>query len=545
VGAIIILVLLAIGFIPKYLNNKSLSENATAVTTTPPEVEVVSAKFKTPNQLDLPGNIEAITTTSVQARSNGYVTKLYADIGTHVHAGQILADVQSPDLDQQLVQASSQTAQARATVTQSESEVQRLLAAQAQSVADLSHQKAAVIQAEAALDTAEAQRSQAEANLLVAKAALLRSNQQVKVQQAALNQAEAQYALATANVKRYTELLKEGFVAQQDFDTAEATYRTQGAAIASAKANVASAEADVRSAQETIKSNEDLVKAADGNINSAKANIKAAQANVTSSEAGLDAAKKSVTSGRYAVKANQATVGANLANENRYGVLQSFEHIVAPFDGVITVRNVDVGSLVAPGNTSPSDGSTSVPSSGLFGIARSDTLRIFVNIPQTNFALARVGTPVKISVREVPNQVFTGLIHQTAGAINEVTRTVQTEIRIPNPTGLLLPGMYAMIHISAGSQKELRVPSEALIFDAQGTRVMVVGPDGKLEGRKLVLGRDYGTEEQVVSGITDKDKLVSNPTDDLQDGMKVTVTEMAPDANAAAPAATTGGGKKS
>jgi RND family efflux transporter MFP subunit len=223
------------------------------------------------------------------------------------------------------------------------------------------------------------------------------------------------------------------------------------------------------------------------------------------------------------VQANQAAVGSNLANEKRYGVLRSFEHVLAPFAGIITSRNIDVGSLVTPGQTSPTDASNATPTTGLFGIARVDTLRMYVDIPQSNYEFGKPGTPVKITVRELPKYAFSGTVHQSAGAVNENTRTVQTEIRIPNPGGLLLPGMYALADFSAARQKKLRVPATALIVDAKGTRVVVVDSDNKIHFRNIVLGRDYGTEQDVVNGLNVTDKLVSNPSDELQEGMVVKV----------------------
>jgi RND family efflux transporter MFP subunit len=544
IGVIVLLILFVVGYLPKYRNSHELDSQVTNVAEAPPEVAVIYPRMAAPEPLNLPGNIEAVSTTSVQARTTGYVEKLYVDIGSRVKAGQVLADIQSPDVDQQLAQAGSQVEQSKATVTQSQSEVQRLVAAVAQSRADILHQKAGIAQAEAAVESAAARKSQAQAGLMVAKAALLRSQEQVNVQNAALTQAEAQYALASASLKRYAALLAKGFVSQQDYDQAQATYRTQGATISSAKANIAAAVADVKAAEETIKSNEDLVASAEADRRSAIANVKAADANLASSQASLEAAQSSVNSGRYTVAANQAAVGASQANRQRYNVLTSFEHVTAPFPGIITTRNVDVGSLVSPGTTAPSDASSTTPNTGLFGIARDDTLRIYVDIPQTDYALAKPGTVATIKVRELPRYSFAGTVRQSSGAISESTRTVQTEIRVPNPNDLLLPGMYAMVDFSSGSEKELRVPADALIIDGKGTRVVVVDPQGKIHYRLVTLGRDYGTESAVINGLKLGDRLVANPTDDLTEGEKVTVAKNPPGgtANGGATAGGTGAG---
>jgi RND family efflux transporter MFP subunit len=389
--------------------------------------------------------------------------------------------------------------------------------------ADISHQEAGIAQTQAALESARSRKAQAEADLSQAKAKVLQAAQQILVQKAALNQAEAQFALSSANVKRYAGLLQQGFVAQEDYDQAEATFQTNSASIDSAKASIEAAQADKRAAEEVVHSNEALVKAAASDELSAIANVRAARAMLASSQANLAAAKSSVNASRATVQANVAAVGSSVANENRYQVLRSFDHVVAPFDGIITARNVDVGSLLSPGGSSGTDASNATPTTGLFGIARVDTLRIYVNVPQSDYQWARNGTEVKVSIRELPDQKFTGVVHESAGALDTATRTLLTEIRLPNRNGLLLPGMYATATFSGADEKKIRVPSNTLIVDAKGTRVAVVDADNKIHFKQVVLGRDYGTEAEVVSGVSATDRLVSNPTDDLQEGHAVQV----------------------
>jgi multidrug efflux system membrane fusion protein len=518
IGLIILIVAFLIGYLPKRRNSEKIDVAAQDLSKGAPEVETVEPRLASAGPLNLPGTIQALLTTSVQARANGYITKMYVDIGSRVKAGQVLADIQSPDVDQQLVQAGAQTEQSRATVSQSQADVQRLNAGVIESEADLAHQRAAIVQSQAAVSGSVAKKEQAEAGLLQSKAALLKSLEQVKVQQAGLSQAEAQFALAGANRKRYTELLAQGFVSQQDYDQAEATFRTQGATIASAKANISAAEADVKAAQEVVRSSEDLIRSAESDRQAAIANLKAAQASLQSSAASLLAAKSSVVAQKSTVNANVAAVGSSVANQARFGVLKSFEHVVAPFDGIITARNVDVGSLVTPGVTSATDANSSVPATGLFGIAKFDILRVYVNVPQSSYRLATVGTRANISVREFPKNAFTGVVHQQAGALDTSTRTLLTEIRVPNPRGVLLPGMYALVQFSGTNQKSIRVPAEALLIDAQGTRVVIVKADNKIHYQDVVLGRDYGTESDVTNGVSLGDRLVSNPTDDLKEG---------------------------
>ena len=229
--------------------------------------------------------------------------------------------------------------------------------------------------------------------------------------------------------------------------------------------------------------------------------------------------------GLSTVNANRAQVNSSVANAQRYTVLRGFEHVVAPFDGVITARSVDIGSLVNPG-TATSTASSATQAAGLFGIARGDILRIYVNLPQSAFQWATPGTQVTVTVRELPKRKFVGTIFQAAGALNENTRTLQTEIRLPNPDGVLLPGMFAdVVFAPPIDAKTLRVPSNVLLIDSHGTRVIVVDDQNRaLLTTPVVLGRDYGTSIEILSGIGPSDRLLS-PTrnDDVKDGGQVNV----------------------
>jgi RND family efflux transporter MFP subunit len=523
IGIVVLALLFIAGLAPKLKNDRQLAAAANEAANTPPEVETVMPHLAATGGLTLPGDIQAIRETAVQARTSGYISKLYVDIGSRVKAGQVLAEIESPDVDQQVMQANADTAKSRATVGQSQSDVARLQAGVVQSYADVARQKAAILQAKAALVGSTAKRIQAEAGLSQAKAILLQNKHQVAVQTAGLSQAQAQYALAAANAKRYANLLAGGFVAQQDYDQAEATYRTTAAAIDAARASIEASKADVEAAEQSVHSNEALVRSARADEQSAAANVSAAQAGYDSVVAMLNAAKSSVQASKATVTANQAAVASSAANANRYEVLRSFEKVVAPFDGVITSRNVDEGSLVSPGNIVAASAVTSTPNVGLFGIARSDTLRIFVNLPQTDYQRARVGAKALIAVRELPKRRFEGTVAQSAGALSSDSRTLLTEVRLTNPDGVLLPGMYAEVTFPGGGQKFLRVPASTLVIDAKGTRVVVVGSDNHIHFRKVTLGRDYGTETEVLQGLQPTERLVANPTDDLQDGQTVEV----------------------
>jgi len=210
----------------------------------------------------------------------------------------------------------------------------------------------------------------------------------------------------------------------------------------------------------------------------------------------------------------------------------------APFDGVITARNVDVGSLVTAGGATAAPSPTAtVTTTGLFGLARTEELRIQVSVPQAYFQSISAGTKVVVTVQELPGRKFPGEVTMMSGALDSVSRTRMTEIRLKNPQGILLPGMFAQVSFATGVKEHvLRVPANALAIGADGTRVAIVRPDNTLHFQPVQLGRDFGNEAEVLSGLGGKERLVSNPSSDLHEGMKVEVThviEATPAANAA------------
>jgi len=525
IGVAILVVLFLIGMIPKIMNNRRLNAQAKTMANSAPIVQAARPRLTAPDSVVLPGNIEAIKETSVQSRTTGYVAKLHVDIGSHVTAGEDLADVESPDVDQQLAQAQAQTSQSQATVGQSVAQTQSLAASVLGSQAEVHHQEAALIQAKAALAGSRSAKEQAESNLMGARARVAQSVHQVEVQRQALSQAQASYNFDLANVRRYAQLLEGGYVAQQDYDQALTTYKNGTSAVTSAKASVESARADQAANEEAVRAAMQAVQAAQASEDSAGANVTAAKSIVSSSIQSLQAARANLGAGQQLVHANIEAVQSNMANSRRYAVLQSFEHIIAPFGGIITARNVDVGSLVSPGTISAADATNTTPSTGLLGIARTDILRIYVNLPQSDYAWAPRGRPVKISIREMPNRSFLGTVHQTSGALDSTTRTLLTEVRIPNPKGELLPGMYAEAEFSPGDEKELRVPSGAIVVDAEGTKVVVVDQTNHIHYRKVTLGRDYGTEAAVLSGLSANETIAGNATDNWTDGQLVQVVQ--------------------
>jgi RND family efflux transporter MFP subunit len=328
-----------------------------------PTVSVIHAERSAPQQeIVIPGNVQAFSDAPIYARTNGYLKHWYVDIGAHVKKGQLLADIDTPEVDQQLQQA-----------------------------------------------------------------------------QADLSTAEANHRIAQITANRYQDLLNTESVAKQDVDNAVA--------------NMQATQAQVQSAQDNVKRLEDL---------------------------------------------------------------QSFERIYAPFDGVITARNIDIGDLINAGSGGPAQ--------ELFHISSTSILRVYVSVPQIYSAAARPGIKAYLTLPEFPGRRFPGTLVRTANAITPASRTLLIEVDVNNSSGTLLPGAYAEVHIGIpGRASTYIVPIATLIFRSEGIQLATVD-DGK--HARLVpatLGRDFGTRVEVVSGITDQDAIIVNPPDSLVDGEEVRV----------------------
>jgi RND family efflux transporter MFP subunit len=342
--------------------------NLRAVTTqmAVPSVSVVQPKPAAPAQeIILPGNIQPFISSPVYARTDGYLKKWYFDIGAHVKAGQLLATIQSPEIDEQLSQAQSTLATAQANLN-----------------------------------------------------------------------------LADITKTRYEAMFQKHAVAQQDRDNAEGTYR-----------------------------------------------------------------------------ANKAMVDADMANVRHYEALVSFEKVYAPFDGVITARNTDIGDLINAGSSSTSK-------TDLFHIAQPGTLRVYVNVPEEYSRGIKPGeTEADIVLAEFPGQKFPGKVVRTADAINGTTRTLLTEIDLPNPGNTLLSGSYAEVHLRIPSQSStFLIPVNTLIFRSEHLQVGVVA-NGKVHLADLTPGRDLGEEIEVVAGLKAGDHVVVNPPDSLVSGQQVSIVQ--------------------
>jgi len=219
----------------------------------------------------------------------------------------------------------------------------------------------------------------------------------------------------------------------------------------------------------------------------------------------------------------ESNLAAAQANVERLRKLQEFNHVLAPFDGVVTRRDIDVGDLVNAGN-----GGTG---QALFSVAQVDPLRLYVYVPQAYAPKIQVGDAVVVSLAERVGEEYRGVIARTARAIDTNTRTMQVEIRVPNPTGALLPGSYVQVVMPMGvNLQSLVVPTNVLLFRPEGTRVAVVDSNGRVRLSPVKLGTDFGTSVEVLSGIGSGDNIIVNPADALADGDMVTVVPQQPKA---------------
>jgi RND family efflux transporter MFP subunit len=384
------LLLLGIGVIPRVLNHQALTAAAQKAQSTAPQVYVTRPQPASEAALTLAATTQAIQDSIIYARTSGYLRKRYVDIGDQVTAGQLLAEIESPEVYQQLQQAH----------------------------ADL---------------------QQSEKNLDLQKANL---------------------DLARTTLARYEAADAEGAVAKQAVDQNVAAHRT-------AQASVAAAEANVKS---------------------------------------------------------------NKANVQRFQELTSFQRVLAPFNGTVIQRNVEVGALITAG--SPTNNTAAAPTSvtgaanGLFEIAQIDALRVFVNVPQAYAPNVKAGLPVQVTVRGRLMEPVTAKVTRTAGAIDPGTRTLLTQVDIPNQMHGLLPGMFVYVGFKIEvSGIHWRVPATAVIFDAQGTRVATVGPGNKLHFQKVTLGRDLGTSIDIQAGLNGNELIVSQPTVSLQEAQLVNPIE--------------------
>ncbi len=217
-------------------------------------------------------------------------------------------------------------------------------------------------------------------------------------------------------------------------------------------------------------------------------------------------------------KQAQANLAAADANVRRLEQLEGFKEVYAPFSGVLTRRNVDPGALINAG--------AQANGRELFDLAKIDPLRVYTNVPQLYAPYIKVGAKAYITLQELPGQKFSAKVARTADAIDQSTRTLLTEVDVPNPDGRLLPGSLGEVHFAVGyGVDKVTVPVNAMLFRAQGAQVAVVGPDNKIQLRPINIGRDYGTSLEVLGGVSPSDQIVINPADSLENGQQVNVAQ--------------------
>ncbi|MGB7976132.1 MAG: efflux RND transporter periplasmic adaptor subunit [Roseiarcus sp.] len=383
VGLAIVAALLG-GLIYNGMRERSAAEAALATETTQdaaPFVDVVHPAGDAPDQtLVLPGQTMAFIDTPIYARASGYLKSWNYDIGAHVKREDVLAQIDSPELDQQLRAAQAQLAQMQAAVTQ----------------------------------------------------------------------AEANMDLAKVTSGRTSELVRQGWTSRQQGDQDRLTYAGSTAAVDVARANV---------------------------------------------------------------RVEQAQV-------DRLEQLTSFERVTAPFDGLITARNTDVGALINAGAGSPA--------TELFHMASIQTLRIFVAAPETDAPDLHPGAAATVTFDEYPGQVFQGTLARTDGAINPTSRTLLVEVDVDNADGKLLPGAYAFVQFTLQRRAHsVVIPANTLLFRSEGLRVAVVR-NGVAELAPVTIGRDYGDRVEVLTGLNSTDEVIINPSDSLVSGTAVRLVKHKP-----------------
>jgi len=269
----------------------------------------------------------------------------------------------------------------------------------------------------------------------------------------------------------------------------------------------------------------------DQQLQQARADLATAEANLRQAQITADrwwallqsdsVSKQETDQAMSALSAMKATVQSNVANVRRLEELQGFQKIYAPFDGVITTRNVDIGVLVNAGSTTTSGRE-------LFHMAAIHTLRVFVAVPEIYSRAARPGASATITLDEFPGRSFHGTLARTSNAIDLTSRTLNAEVDVDNPRGELLPGAYAFVHLALPAQIEsVTVPANTLLFRAEGLQVAVVR-NGQAQLVPVTIGRDYGTTVEIVSGLQPADQVIVSPSDSLTSGTRVRIASPQP-----------------
>jgi membrane fusion protein, multidrug efflux system len=226
----------------------------------------------------------------------------------------------------------------------------------------------------------------------------------------------------------------------------------------------------------------------------------------------LDAQTRDTAADTY--HEDQAKVAADQANIDRLNALEAFRLLRAPFDGIVTARDVDVGAYVANGSGNQ-----------LFRVARTSPLRIYVNVPQRDAQLVKIGMEADLTLPQFPNRTFRGQVTNTAEAVDPTSRSLLTQLQIPNESGELLPGAYAEVTLEFTDDRFLTIPENTLLFRREGPAVGIVHPDGKVEVRNITINRDFGNKLEISEGLSISDQVILNPSDNLTGGVGVRITE--------------------
>jgi RND family efflux transporter MFP subunit len=385
--AIVVAAAIAAGLMPRLARQKGLLAAAQEVADRKPVVIATAARLaSSKDAIDLPGDLVAMIETPILARADGYLKSRLVDLGYRVAAGQPMAEIETPELDQQI-------SQARASLSQAQAGIKEL--------------------------------------------------------QADISLAQANLDLARVTWTRWQKLVDQGVISKQDADARRAD-------LAVKEAQAQKAEAALATAQE---------------------NIHVVQANL-----------------------------------RRLEELKSFARVTAPFDGVVTARNVDIGTLITAG------------SKEMFRVAQIQPMRIFVNVPQTNVASIHQGDSAELRVQEKPGQVFPAKVTGISTALDATSRAMLVILQTPNTGAVLYPGMYAQVRFApAQGRPALRIPGDTLIMSKDGPRVAVVGTDHLIHFRSIAVAQDLGSEVEVSSGLSAGDMVVSNPSDAVRENAAVEV----------------------
>jgi RND family efflux transporter MFP subunit len=230
-------------------------------------------------------------------------------------------------------------------------------------------------------------------------------------------------------------------------------------------------------------------------------------------QAVIDAQTRDTAADTY--REDQATVTEDEANMDRLNALEAFKFLRAPFDGIVTARNIDVGAYVANGSGKQ-----------LFAVARTSPLRIYAQVPQADAPFVKIGMQADFSLPEFPGRAFQAHVTNTAGIVDPTSRSLLTELQIPNKSGELLPGAYVKVTFKVGDDPPfLAIPENALIFQREGAAVGIVNADGRVEIRKITIHEDFGNKLEISLGLSLSDEVILNPSDSLSDGMRVKIME--------------------